>query len=383
MRTAVRLSAALEGGGYSLHRQVGRVLNLGFLGQNYVLAGLACGAILLAGLWDRSFFLPGRDVGLFEHPAIWAFVGLQVALPLTIRRSLANLVRARSTIRAFTKDERKGSEAVVEPVLQFVQLRDRASRMAATLFFGAGLVAFVWNTYQNQLPGIVVAYDFWDSNNHQAGFWITRLYKAYLFIWLLPYIALVHTAILVSVLTRIRRARTEGHLKLIPFHPDDAGGLGFVPGLITAPIITAVLLGSLVTAAAFAIHRAADVTPLMGVSVLLFSAAFAYAVPMAFLRTDIVALKKEAMRSVRALQQDYYNRIVNGASVSVATVSEGNEALEYFERLSTRIQSISNYPHLRLFAGYIGLAVTPSAVSLAFDLLRGAAPLIRSLVPTP
>ena len=382
MRAALGLRSVLQTGGFSFHRQMGTRVNVGFLGQSCAISALSAVAVFSAALYDGTLFLPGRSVGLLEHPGIWVLLGLQVALPMAIRRSLANLARARRTLCGLTASQESAAAAVIEPIVRFAQLRDPLSRVTAAAFFGAGLIAFVWNTYQNQFPNVVVPFDFWDSAHHSAGFWVTRVYKAYLLLWLLPYIALLHAGVLVTVLLQIRRARMQGWLKLVPFHIDDAGGLGFVPGLVTNPIIVALLLGSVAAAAAFQVHRAADVTPIMGLAVLLVSAAVAYGVPIAFLRTDIVALKKEALSAVRKLQQEHYAKTIS-SSLSVETVREGNDALEYFERLATRIESISNYPHLKRFAAYMGLAVTPSMLSAIIEFSRETAPLIAPFVQRP
>jgi hypothetical protein len=384
MRKAKGLTSLLEKGGFAFHRKVGDILKVGFAGQCWLLSGLVAGVILAAGAWDRSFVLAGRDVGLFEHPAIWAFLGVQVALPLAIRRSLINLARARPQIRTITKGHvRPAGESVVRPVLQFVELEDPLSRTTAALFYGIGLVAFVWNTYQNQLPGVVVPYDFWDSKTYQAGFWVTRAYKLYLFAWLLPYIALIHVGVLATVLTQIRRSRIAGRLRLIPFHADDVGGLGFVPSLVTTPIVVALLLASVAMAAAFVVHRGPDVTPLMGLSIVIGGAFLAYGIPITMLRSDLVALKHQSMRSVRQLQQEYYDRIVGARNIAVESVRDGNDALEYFEKLANRIRSISNYPHLKRFAGYVGIAIAPSVLSMALDLYEKAAPIIGPLMQKP
>ena len=112
------------------------------------------------------------------------------------------------------------------------------------------LTAFIWNTYQNQLPGVIVPWDFWDTFNHLWGFWFTRIYKLYLFCWLLPYIALVHIAILMAVLRVVRRARLLGIVELQPFAADGVGGLGFIPPLVSSPVIVTLLLSTIAVAAA-------------------------------------------------------------------------------------------------------------------------------------
>jgi hypothetical protein len=244
-----------------------------------------------------------------------------------------------------------------------LELQHAPCRLTATVFYTAGLAAFVWNTYQNQLPGIIVPYDFWDSSNHPFGYWITRVYKAYLFVWLLPYASLIHAAVLSSALTIIRERRLAGTLKLQPFHPDAVGGLGYIPSLITTPIVVTLLVASLPLAGAFYIHRAFELTPLMGATIVLAGAIIAYAVPIFRLRTDIIALKRETVEKLRSLEQEYYSSVVEKRTHEFASIRLGNEALDYFDKLSSRVEAISNYPHLHRVLKYLGVTFTPSLLS--------------------
>jgi hypothetical protein len=382
MRQSVRLSSVLQGGGFALHGWIGRRFQIDFCKQSWLATALFAVPVVLASAFDRSLVLGGRDVGLFEHPAIWAFFGLQIALPLSIRRSLVRLAKARATLAGMSDDRSRVRDVIVRPFLRFISLREPRARAAATFFYGAGLSAFVWNTFQNQMPTVVVPYDFWDSKTFQAGFWVTRVYKLYLFVWLLPYVALVHAAVISVTLRLIRNSRLSGRLKLIPFHPDEVGGLGFVPGLVTTPVLITLLLVAPALAGAFEVHRALDITPVTGLLIVLASAILAYLVPMTTLRTDIVALKREALTRIRALQQEYYRSIVSGGTITAAAVTTGNEALEYFEKLSTQIRSIPNYPHLKRLVGVVSLATTPSVVSILIKLYPSLLAVLPS-APTP
>ena len=303
-------------------------------------------------------------MGLIEHPAIWAFFCLQIALPLSLRRSIRKLLGTRVSLRDLGVLAGKPSGQLVDPILKFSDLQGKTTRLVATLLYCFGLTAFVWNTYQNQLPGIVVPYDFWDSKTYFWGFWITRIYKLYLFAWLLPYIALLHTAILVTALRLVRQARISGKLKLQPFHPDGVGGLGFLPDLVTRPLVVAALLGLLPTAGAFQIHRAIDVTPMMGLATVLLAIGVAYFVPILSFRSDIVAAKQAIVERLRWLQQAQFSKIVDGDTLDFETLRIGNQSIEFFEKLCKAIKHISNYPHLKRLIGYITLAISPILATL-------------------
>lgn len=251
------------------------------------------------------------------------------------------------------------------------------------MIYCIGLAAWTWNTYQNQLPGIVVPYNFWDSTTFFWGFLITRVYKLYLFVWLLPYLAMIHVAILVVTLRLVRRARVSGRLQLLPFHPDGVGGLDFVASLISTPVIVTLIVGSIATGAAFLVHRAADVTPLIGLTVLVSWASAGYFVPIFFLKSDIVAMKRELIGELRTLQQANYSQIIKAHGHDIEMLSKGKEALDYFDKVCSKVQTISNYPHLKRLIGSAGLAMIPSVISLAIKLYQGALPLIDPVLRRP
>ncbi|TAK97428.1 MAG: hypothetical protein EPO07_13305 [Verrucomicrobia bacterium] len=383
MRRSQRLSNALKGGGFSLHFYVRRWLRVGFVTQCCIVTAIPVIAVLICSAIDGSLFLSGRNIGLLEHPAIWAFFGIQIALPIAVRHSLKELLKARTNLRALGVLNAKPVKAEVAPLVRFLNLQDRKSKLVAAILYGFGLAAFVWNTYQNQLPGIVIPYDFWDSKTYHFGFWITRVYKFYLFVWLLPYVALLHIAMLAVALGLVRSARLSGKLKLQPFHPDGVGGLGFLPELVTRPLIVAVMFGTLPSVAAFYVHRAADVTPVMGLSVLLFGIAIAYFVPILALRNDIVAAKRTMIEKLRWQQQASFVHVFENRKVDFEALKSGNESIECFEKLCAAIKNVSNYPHLRRLIGLITLAMTPAVSSLLGKLYEDLAPVIQPWLTKP
>jgi hypothetical protein len=383
MRRLERLSSAFKDGGFWFHNWLGRLLGVGFTAQCYTVAALAAVAALVAAFVDGSLFLNERDIGLLEHLAIWGFFCLQIALPISLRYSTRKLLKARTNLRALGALDGSPSEQLIVPFLKYSRLQGAKIKLLAMGIYCFGLTAFVWNTYQNQLPRIVVPYDFWDSKTYVFGFWVTRLYKLYLFVWLFPYIALLHTAILVTALRLVRLARLSGKLKLLPFHPDGVGGLGFLPQLVTRPLIVGVLLGLLPTVGAFQIHRAADVTPVMGLATLVVATGIAYFIPILSLRADIVAAKRAMIERLRWLQQAKFSQIVDRNNLDFETLRIGNESIEFFEKLCKAIRDISNYPHLKRLIGYITLAMSPVAASLIGKLYNQFGQVIHPLLTRP
>lgn len=366
----------MEAGGFLLHRAVGTFVR-SFALQCCILAGLSAAILLAAAALDHTFFLPGRDVGLLEHPAIWAFLALQIALPLSIRRSLLKI--SNLEVGKDVPDERFKDD-VQRRLLRTIRGGTQTGLAVGALCYTIGLAAFTWNSYQNQLPGVLLSFDFWDSALHPWGYWVTRVYKFYLFVWLLPYAALAHISVLIAVLGEIRTRRLNLTIELQPFHADGLGGLGFVPGLVTTPIIVTLLVCSIPVAAAFEVHRAFDVTPMMGAVLVFGGAIAAYAIPVIFLRTDILEMKRATVQKLRSLQQSYYSQISDTKRVDGEVLRQANEAYDYFEKICTRVISISNYPHFAKLLKYLGVAITPSLISMVFKTYQSLSPYLGHLL---
>lgn len=383
MRTTSHISDILQSRGFWLHKRVGRLLGVGFLGQCLIVSTICAVAILFASTADHSLFLPGRDVGLLEHPAIWGFLVLQTVLPISLARSIGKLEHTTLENGEISSRADHDSDLIIPAVRRFLQLKDRESQLAATLVYCTGLAAWVWNTYQNQFPGIIVPYDFWDSTTFLWGYAITRVYKVYLFVVVLPYLAMIHIGILFAILRLVRRSRLSGKLRLLPFHPDGLGGLGFVAGLISKPIILTLVIGIATTAGAFLIHRAANITPVVGLMMVVNWALLTYIVPILFLRADIAALKKQMIEKVRSLQQANYSKVFENGASEFKVLRKEKDALEYFDKVCERVQSISNYPHWKRLIGFAGLAATSSLIGFLFNTLVGFYPALTRVLRKP
>src|ERR1022692_2136937 len=140
------ISAALQSGGFSLHYRVGRLFTAGFLAQCCIIAASAAWAIFIGSTIDGSLILGGRNIGLLQHPGIWAFFGMQIALPLSLRHSLKQLLKARKNLRAVGALDDKPSTQLVVPLVRYLNLQDWNSKLVATALYGFGFIAFVWNT---------------------------------------------------------------------------------------------------------------------------------------------------------------------------------------------------------------------------------------------
>lgn len=191
---------------------------------------------------------------------------------------------------------------------------------------------------------------------------------------------MVQAGILIVTLRFVRRARMTGRLRLFPFHPDGVGGLNFVASLISTPVIITIVVGSLATAVVFFAHGGVAVTAIIALVVLIGWALLAYFIPILFLRSDIVAMKREALEKLRGLQQENYAKITQTHGHDVEMLGKGKEALEYFDKVCANIQAISNYPHLRRLLRLSSISLLPSLVQIGFKLYQSAGPLLKPLL---
>jgi hypothetical protein len=182
--------------------------------------------IVVGAARDNTFTLM-NGVGLLEHPGIWIYLVAQPVLPQLLDRALRTFTRigidqrqlftsafARTTVRA----ERK---------LLFERIK-RTSAAGPRVFYqilvlvGAG--AWILNTFKNQAPLQAYGFDVWDAWPHLWGYWTTRVYKAYVAMFLAP--AMVHALIVIvyNITQLMVRASREAGMKLDPYAADEAGG---------------------------------------------------------------------------------------------------------------------------------------------------------------
>ena len=109
-------------------------------------------------------------------------------------------------------------------------------------------------------------------------------------------------------------------------------------------------------------------TPAMGLAILLGSALGAYIVPIVFLRREIVELKRTTLKRLWNLQENQYAQIAHGAEAHPTVFARANEALEYFDKARRRVDDIPNYPHISRILKTLGIAITPSLISIGLSL---------------
>jgi len=210
----------------------------------------------------------------------------------------------------------------------------------------------------------LVGFDFWDSSTFQYSYWLTRLYKFYLFVLFLPKIVLLYVGLIGGLIAKLHLLKNEGRLKLRPFSQDGVGGYSFVPSLITRPIVPAVLIASLPNFAAFYVHGGLSVTPIMGATIISTILLASYGIPILFFRYVISQLKADQINKLSDVQQDQFDAILVEPTGKQIQSDRAREGFAFRDLLITRIKSVSEYPHLRRILGLLVFVYSPTALSL-------------------
>jgi len=334
---------------YSAFRLLG--LQISPFIQNTLALVLAIITIFLASCLDDTLFLPGRDTGLMEHPAIFCYFLEQCIVPAILMRSVDRLWRRR-------KDSPFADRAVwLQEVRSFRDALDGKTNLARVVFAALltiGITVWVWNSYSNFHPDRV-GHDFWDSWKHQWGYWVTRLYKFYFWVLWIPSITHIQLMLILSVTRIVRKSTAVDQFKLQPYHPDGCGGTKALIATIFNPMMVSVLISAVGNAAAFYIHRRFDITTVGGVvlTCILFVAAYLW--PAIVMRRAIVIEKRKQIKDVSERQSILYSELMVDTT-GIEILATRVESLERLTTVARDIKRLPNWPHLRQIVGVASIA---------------------------
>lgn len=234
----------------------------GFSARSIVFGLFLASIIFSASVLDGTLIMAGDSRGLLEHPAIWFFIILLIAIPICLRSSVAELIscRLRKDIPFSRQFRSCGFKQALSTCQSDFRGRSRLAKTLISIFTAIGVVAFSWNSIQNQMPIASLGFDFWDSANHSWGYWTTRGIKFYMWVIFFPQMALAQTLLLISVRRILRKAKKERSYELNIFHPDRAGGLRALIDSILRPLLPLVLLSGITTLFVVLIHKKVDTT---------------------------------------------------------------------------------------------------------------------------
>lgn len=150
-----------------------------YLTRNAVITISFLSLFLVIGFFEKNLILPCNGLGLFQHKSIWFFLITGVIVPFAIRQVL---VEPSCGLEKNTVENIKA---------KFLEISQRPS---TSVFFAitrtVGFLCFVGNTLQNAHIFNHLPFDFWDSINYPISYGVTRLYKFYLFAYLIPIIVI-------------------------------------------------------------------------------------------------------------------------------------------------------------------------------------------------
>lgn len=349
---------------FAPHRLLGRAGIGRFWLRNLVVALIAILGLTLSAYIDTSFRIP-NGYGYLEHPGTYGWHLIILVMPIVIYDRWLALARSRSHYSQIVEDPYRFSVRweLLRPAVQFVGFETAASRVLFAFLFLIGLSAFAWNTFQNLYPGELARLDFWDSIHFPIGYWVSRVYKLYVYALLLPSLAHIFTGIVWSNLRAIRLLMSKNQLRLSPFNPDRCGGFGFLGEMVLSPTIWALLIAGGASFGVVYTHGQFDVAVASGLLLQLLILVLFYGIPTFVIRNAIVTTKGASKRAIYRQQESYYDEILSGRLKGVP-LRDAHEYLANFVDITSEIDKVSNWPHLTKASWIFGISISPGLLSL-------------------
>ena len=334
------------------------------LRHNALVTLISAIALAVASAFDRSLYLSGSSVGLIEHPAVYAFLLAQWIFPYSVTAALQKFLdidkkEGSPLSRDFLDSEFRKAVSWLE---QSLLRKTNFSRALYDLAVAAGVVALIWNTYQNQRPE-TLGFDFWDSVHFPLGFAVSRLYKLYLWGLFLP--ALFHAQVFVFIaLSRAlsAAAKTPG-LTLEPFNPDQCGGVRSLIDPAIVPMLPPLLISSLLALCALSVHKRFDVTPIIGISIVAVVFMSLFLIPALSLRKAILAEKKRKLEEIAGKQNLLFLRIVSGEERSDSSIKAAHETIDALQSMATRVRCLPNWPQIAIAIRAVSIATASPIIT--------------------
>lgn len=279
---------------------------------NVGIALLFGSVLIFCAAQDGTLWMNGRATGFFEHPVIFIFLIAHAYVPFAVMRAVAHQVDP----RGFSPSALPNTFVEIQVTSTLERFRcsvsrdDNRGQALYVALLTVGAAAFVWNSYQNQVPLKEVGFDFWDSSLHPWGYWGTRVYKFYLWLFLIPSIS--HLLILSvwsisSIITAV--AKQEHGLELDPYHEDGCGGVKLLVDSLLNPLIPVAFIAATLAFAAYFVHGKFDVTTTGGFLLAIAFLMLIYIKPAISLRQTIAREKHRQVSEIKKKQREYYQRL--------------------------------------------------------------------------
>jgi hypothetical protein len=336
------------------------------LAWNALIAVLFGVLLMICAAHDHTLWMGGRDTGFFEHPGILIFLLSHAFVPLLAVRAVTVQVDPLAFVPSALSPVFVDTHVALslERFRHSVARNDNRGRTLYRALLLIGGAAFVWNCFQNQLPYRFVGIDFWDSMKHPWGYWSTRVYKFYLWLFLIP--ALTHFLILSvwSISSIITAAAREQELELNPYHEDGCGGVKLLVDSLLNPLIPIAIVGAALACSAFLVHEKLDVTTIGGSTLAVVFFSLIYVKPARSLRQAIGRDKQRQIKEIKQKQREYYQQLHE----SGAALPDGEpaQAILSLSEICKHIANIPDWPQLQRAMRVIALAGSSPALAWSF-----------------
>lgn len=351
-----------------------------FITQNVIISITVTLLIVLSSVIDGTLFLSKEDIGLLEHPAIWAFIAAQIFIPIVLVKSLEKFLEIPQWEQGIISRDFLNQKFVVylEVFKSNVSRQTNLGRVVYSIFISIGFVGFIWNSYQNQLPVKFLGFDFWDSINHPYGYWITRFYKFYLWVILFPPLAHIQVLLLFSVRDLVKDATLTDNLNLNPYHQDNCGGASIFIDTVLKPVFPILIISSMLTLCVFIVHQKFDPTTILSLSLTNIVCLMLYFIPAFSFRRAILNEKKRHLDEIATIQNKILLLIYKKKWESFTDEDDKKvDIINSLANISRQIRGISNWPHLTSLLKLQGLILSPSVIGVVIKLTQ---PIISQIV---
>ena len=345
--------------------------------QNFFISSLMALFLLLAAIVDGTLFLKKENIGFFEHPAIWAFLILQAFIPFSLFKSIEKFLE--TPICGQLNFKKKFIDAefpkYVELIKKYASRSNNISRFIFILFVTVGFIGFTWNSYQNQFPIKFLGFDFWDSINHTWGYWITRLYKFYLWVVLFPTLAHLQIFVLFTIRNFLINASMSENFFILAYHPDGCGGVRVFIDTSIRPIIPIMAIISILTLNVVLIHQKFDPTTLLGLLTTIIIFIAVYLIPASALRKTMIMEKKKKISKIIKFQDSLLADIFS--KKKAISIKKNVEDINGLINISKHIKSLPNWPHFRFIIKFLSFIISPTFISI---LIKHTLPYLIQLI---
>ncbi len=350
--------------GFRLGRRLAFIFSKSVSSQSSFMAIFFIILFVTSSLIEQTLIMKGKDTGLLEHPTTLVFLMIQIVAPLFLKRAIAKLFSFFKKNDIIDANKEMSGYSVL--FKKHTSRQTNFSKFCYTFLTLIGLICFAWNSFQNQDPLKFLGFDFWDSLNHPFGYWVTRIYKLYLWIFFLPAIIHIHISILFVLHKLLKDAEKEKFFVLRPYNQDEHAGVGVIIKIAINPPVPILILGSLSVLGAFIIHGQTGITPLIGLSLMSSLLVLIYLIPAIQLRRIIKSEKKRQLTEITEKQNALYFELVK--DVKAKNESDSLETLNSLTTVFDQVKSISAWPYWKLMVKIVGIINIPIIISIGKEL---------------